>query len=90
MNGNSIRVTVTGEANVPTVELFDSPEEGLIFGIVTAVASSPQGQPQTQPPEPVKPGSEAQSGEPSATDDELIEIVVIGEQDTGYNAILLG
>lgn len=31
LDANTIRVTVTGEAGVPTVELFDSPEEGLIF-----------------------------------------------------------
>ncbi len=86
-NANTVRVTVTGEAGVPTVELFDSPEEGLIFGVASAaVATPPQQQPQTQPtPEPVEPGSENQPSEPSAEGEE-IEIVVTGEQETeGYS-----
>ncbi|MEH2397051.1 MAG: AMIN domain-containing protein [Nostoc sp.] len=32
-DANTIRVTVTGEAAVPTVELYDSPNEGLIFSV---------------------------------------------------------
>lgn len=39
-DANTIRVTVTGEAGVPTVELFDSPNEGLIFGIASAATST--------------------------------------------------
>jgi len=39
---NSIRVTVTGETALPTVELFDS-DEGLIFGLTPATtATQPQ------------------------------------------------
>ena len=54
-NSNTIRVTVTGIDNTPTVELFDS-DEGLIFG-VTSTASTPQPetpttQPETQPHQP--------------------------------------
>ena len=50
---------VTGDLGIPTVELFDSSEEGLIFGVVRGAASTQQGQqPQTQPPQQVEPGSE--------------------------------
>ena len=85
-DANTIRVTVTGEAGVPTVKLFNSPKEGLIFGIVSAAASSPpQQQPETQPtPAPVEPGSETQRNEPAAEGEEETEIVVTGEQETGY------
>ena len=64
-DANTIRVTVTGEAGVPTVELFDS-EEGLIFGILSAaVATPPQQQPQTQSTLPrVEPGSETEPDKP--------------------------
>ncbi|MFQ4141256.1 TonB-dependent siderophore receptor [Chlorogloeopsis sp. ULAP02] len=74
LDANTIRVTVTGEEGLPVVELFDS-DEGLIFGLTptgTAV--------QTQPEEPV---SETPQEEPSAQQDEPIELVVTGEQD-GY------
>ncbi len=87
-DANTIRVTVTGtgEAGVPTVELFDSLEEGLIFGIASAAASSPpQQESQTQPtPEIVEPGSETEPDKPSAEGEEEIEIVVTGEQEGGY------
>ena len=36
-DANTIRVTVTAEAGAPTVELFDSPNEGLIFGVVLSL-----------------------------------------------------
>ena len=52
---------MTGDLGIPTVELFDSSEEGLIFGVVREAASTQQGQqPQTQPPQQVEPGSETQ------------------------------
>ncbi|MES1023077.1 TonB-dependent siderophore receptor [Gloeocapsa sp. BRSZ] len=76
LDANTIRVTVTGEADIPTVELFDSPKEGLIFGITTAATSAQQ-------PQPEQPASETQPKIPSAEGDESIEIVVTGEQD-GY------
>lgn len=84
LDANTIRVTVTGEAGLPIVELFDSPDEGLIFG-VASVVSTPQ-QPQTsQTPEQEQPTSETQpEQEASAEDDEPIELVVTGEQD-GYS-----
>ena len=49
-DANTIRVTVLGEAKLPTVELFDSPEEGLIFGVASTAPSAPQQQPSTQQP----------------------------------------
>lgn len=85
-NASTIRVIVMGEAGVPTVELFDS-DEGLIFGL-TPVASSTETQeePPQKPdtPGPVQPGSEIQPDETSAEEEE-IEIVVTGEQETGYS-----
>ncbi|MHC5752154.1 MAG: TonB-dependent siderophore receptor [Nostoc sp.] len=82
---NTIRVTVTGEASVPTVELFDSPEEGLIFSVAsTAPSTTSQQQPQTPPTaEQQKPGNQIQP-KPSTSSDEPIELVVTGEQD-GYS-----
>ena len=84
-DANTIRVTVKGEAGVPTVELFDSLNQGLIFSVASAAASSqPPAQPQTQPtPELNQPASETQPTQPSASGDEPIELVVTGEQD-GY------
>ncbi|MEH1934497.1 MAG: TonB-dependent siderophore receptor [Nostoc sp.] len=82
-DANTIRVTVIGEGSVPTVELFDSPNEGLIFSVASA-ASSTQQQPQTQlAPEQQKPGNQTQP-KPSTSSDEPIELVVTGEQD-GYS-----
>ncbi|MFQ4143122.1 AMIN domain-containing protein, partial [Chlorogloeopsis sp. ULAP02] len=70
LDANTIRVTVTGEAGLPTVELFDS-DEGLIFGLTPAATA--------MQPEPEQPTTET----PSAEADEPIELVVTGEQD-GY------
>ncbi|WP_334747273.1 TonB-dependent siderophore receptor [Nostoc sp.] len=70
---NTIRVTVIGEANVPTVELFDSPDEGLILSVASAAPSTQAQQPAT----PTKPN------QPDSLSDEPIELVVTGEQD-GY------
>ncbi|MEH2392109.1 MAG: TonB-dependent siderophore receptor [Nostoc sp.] len=76
-DASTIRVTVTGEASLPAVELYDSPDEGLIFSVVSTASSAQQPQPQTSPtPEP---------SQPSAQNDEPIELVVTGEQD-GYGA----
>ncbi|AFZ30277.1 TonB-dependent siderophore receptor [Gloeocapsa sp. PCC 7428] len=61
LDASTIRVTVTGETTLPTVELFDS-DAGLIVGLTPAETV-------LQPQAP-------------ATDDETIEIVVTGEQDT--------
>ncbi|MEH2419758.1 MAG: TonB-dependent siderophore receptor [Nostoc sp.] len=85
-DANTIRVTVTGEGSIPTVELFDSPNEGIIFAVASAAPSTPsEQQPQTpQQPEQEQPGSQTQPSQPSAQQgDEPIELVVTGEQD-GY------
>jgi iron complex outermembrane receptor protein len=44
----TVRVTITGETNLPTVELFDS-EAGLIFSAVSTVASTPPAQQEVTP-----------------------------------------
>ncbi|MBN4005605.1 TonB-dependent siderophore receptor [Nostoc sp. LPT] len=87
-DATTIRVSVTGEAGVPIVELFDSPDEGIIFSVASSASSAqqPQQQPQTQNPTP--PGQsegsqQTQPSLPSTEGDEPIELVVTGEQD-GY------
>ncbi|MEH2405647.1 TonB-dependent receptor plug domain-containing protein [Nostoc sp.] len=80
-NANTIRVSVTGEAGVPIVELFDSQDEGIIFSVASALPSTQsQQQPQTQP---TQPETQTQPSLPSTQGDEPIELVVTGEQD-GY------
>lgn len=82
-DANTIRVIVTGEAGVPTVKLFDSPDEGFIFSVATAASSTQQEQPSQIPqkPEPNKPRRETLPNKPSAQGDEPIELVVTGQQD---------
>lgn len=78
LDANTIRVTVTGKAGLPVVELFDG-DEGLIFGLTSAAtAMQPPQQPQQQ-----QPASQTPPQTPSAQQDEPIELVVTGEQD-GY------
>ncbi|BAB74309.1 TonB-dependent siderophore receptor [Anabaena sp. FACHB-709] len=71
LDANTIRVTVIGEAGLPTAELFDS-DEGLIFGLTPVVTSA---QTPKLPEEP-----ETQTEQPS-TPDQPIELVVTGQQD---------
>ena len=83
-DAQTIRVSVTGEAGVPIVELFDSPDEGIIFSVASSASSAQQ--PQTQ--NPTSPGQsegsqQTQLSLPSTEGDEPIELVVTGEQD-GY------
>lgn len=81
---NTIRLTVTGEVGLPVVELYDSPREGLVFAVASAPASGQLGQqPQTLQPETEQPPNQTQPEQPSASDDQPIELVVTGEQD-GY------
>ncbi|MDF5722572.1 MAG: TonB-dependent siderophore receptor [Rhizonema sp. PD37] len=82
-NATTIRVTVTGEAKLPTVELFDSPNEGLIFSVASTAPSLSQQKPQTQST-PVQPQrqNQTQPTQPSAQGDEPIELVVTGEAST--------
>lgn len=70
---NSIRVTVMGEAALPQVQLYDAPNEGLIFSFTPGTSTA-----QTPPAS----AGETQQEKPSIEDDEQ-EIVVTGEQD-GY------
>ncbi|MEH2462336.1 TonB-dependent siderophore receptor [Nostoc sp.] len=78
LDANTIRVTVTGEAGVPTVELFDSSDEGLIFSVATAASTAQQ-----PPTQPIQPQQQPQPTQPSTSGDKPIELVVTGEQD-GY------
>lgn len=79
-DANTIRVTVIGEGSVPTVELSDSPDEGLIFSVASPASRA-------QNPTPPAPGSQqTQLEQPTPQDEQPIELVVTGEQDTGYNA----
>ncbi|MEH1914728.1 TonB-dependent siderophore receptor [Nostoc sp.] len=83
IDANTVRVTVVGEKNLPTVELFDD-NTGLVFGINSAaIATSPPQQPQT-PQDQQKPASETPQQEPTAQQDEPIELLVTGDQDR-YN-----
>ncbi|MBE9051359.1 TonB-dependent siderophore receptor [Nostocales cyanobacterium LEGE 11386] len=75
LDANTIRVTVAGEAGLPTVELFDS-NEGLIFAL-TPAATAIQ-------PTPEPPTSETPPESPTAQQDDPIELIVTGQQDTGY------
>ncbi|MBW4642230.1 MAG: TonB-dependent siderophore receptor [Goleter apudmare HA4340-LM2] len=74
LDANTIRLTVTGAASLPKVELFDS-DEGLIFGVATIETATT--------PQPEQPTSETPPETPTAQQEEPIELVVTGEQD-GY------
>lgn len=82
VNNNTIQLRVTGEAELPQVELFDG-NEGLIFAVAPAnITQAPQPEaPQTTE----KPATEAPQDKPAAQQDDPIELVVTGEQD-GYRA----
>jgi iron complex outermembrane receptor protein len=88
-DANTIRVKVTGEAGSPTVELFDSPKEGLIFSLIPATTAAqkptsvPEGVPESQKPEQQQPESKTPQEKPLAQQDETIELVVRAQQD-GY------
>ncbi|WP_138503581.1 TonB-dependent siderophore receptor [Nostoc sp. PA-18-2419] len=75
-DAKTIRVTVTGETTLPIVELYDSPNEGLIFTVASTVPSAQQ-------PPAEQAENQTQPTQPSASSDEPIELVVTGEQD-GY------
>ncbi|WP_335136182.1 TonB-dependent siderophore receptor [Nostoc sp.] len=83
-DANTIRVTVIGEASVPTVELYDSANEGIIFSVATAASIAQQLQTQPKPAnQSAQPSTQTQP-KPSTQGDEPIELVVTGEQD-GYS-----
>ncbi|MDF5726071.1 MAG: TonB-dependent receptor [Rhizonema sp. PD37] len=80
-NANTIRVTVIGKGKLPTVELFDSANEGLIFSVASTTPVAQQVRPSTQKPQTQQPNGQTQSTQQSSTGDEAIELVVRGEQD---------
>ncbi|MBH8577768.1 TonB-dependent siderophore receptor [Nostocaceae cyanobacterium CENA369] len=71
-DANTLRVTVVGETGAPTVELFDSTQEGLVFGVsaATTTAQQPTTTPQQQP--------QTEQSQPP------IELKVTAPPDTGY------
>jgi iron complex outermembrane receptor protein len=71
LDANTIRITLTGEAGAPQVELFDG-DEGLVFGVVPTTTTTQTPQTQPTPSTPEQPATETQ---------EPIELVVTGEQD---------
>ncbi|WP_334892725.1 TonB-dependent siderophore receptor [Nostoc sp.] len=73
-DSSSIRLTVTGETDLPVVELFDS-DEGLILGL-TPVATSAQ-----TPPPAEQPQNQTPAEKPSTQTDQPIELVVTGDKD---------
>ncbi|WP_407892083.1 TonB-dependent receptor plug domain-containing protein [Scytonema sp. NUACC26] len=85
IDANSIQLTITGETGVPTVELFDSPTEGLVFRVTptattqqtapTSPETTPPTQQQTTPQEKPKPAQEEHSP---------IELEVSAPPETGY------
>ncbi|MFQ4146061.1 TonB-dependent siderophore receptor [Chlorogloeopsis sp. ULAP02] len=79
VDANTVRLTVIAEKALPTVELFDD-NVGLVFGITSAATAM---QPPLQP-EPEQPTTDTQQQQPAAQQDEPIELVVTGEQDS-YN-----
>ncbi|MBD2346216.1 TonB-dependent siderophore receptor [Anabaena subtropica] len=68
----TVRVTVTGEAGLPTAELFDS-EEGLIFTLAPVASATQQ---------PEQPASETPPEQSTTQTDEPIELVVTGDRDS--------
>jgi len=74
IDANTVRVAVVGEKALPTVELFDD-DAGLVFAVASTTTAI---QPPETPPTEEQPGSET----PAAQQDELIELVVTGEQDS--------
>jgi iron complex outermembrane receptor protein len=85
---NTIRVTVTGEAGLPTAELFDG-DEGLIFELApVASTTQPPEQPTSEAPTAVPPEqptaeNETPAEQPTAESEAPIELLVTGNQD-GY------
>ncbi|MFQ4146035.1 TonB-dependent siderophore receptor [Chlorogloeopsis sp. ULAP02] len=82
IDANTVRVTVVGEKALPAVELFDD-NVGLIFAVESTATAAQNPTPPTAPlPSPREEEGE-ESEEPTAQQDEPIELVVTGEQD-GY------
>lgn len=93
---NSVRVTVIGEAAVPTAEVAES-ANGLVFSLTsdstTAVQPTPTPEvpdsqltetlPEEELTEPTEPTAEEL--EPPELEDEEFEIVVTGDRESGYS-----
>jgi len=78
LDATTVRLTVVGENDLPTIELFDG-DEGLIFAVVSTTTSAQQPQtPQTEE----QPATQQPEEQPAAQQDEPIELVVTGEQDS--------
>lgn len=81
---NNIRLTVMGKSGVPKVELFDS-KQALTFTVTPTVSTAQQ---PTEKPEAVSEEStqqttdETQSKPSTTAEDEAIELIVTGEQDS--------
>ena len=71
IDASTLRVTVTGEALAPAVQLFDS-SEGLVFGVTSNATTAQQSTPPLQKPS-------------SSENQPPIELEVIAPPDTGYN-----
>jgi iron complex outermembrane receptor protein len=80
-NANTVRITATSEVGLPGVDLFES-SQGLIFSLIPAITAT-QPPPQPEAPQQELPASETPQEKPSAQQDDLIELVVTGQQD-GY------
>jgi iron complex outermembrane recepter protein len=80
-NANAIQVTVTGQTNPPTVELFDS-EEGLIFSSTPTVPSA-QKPPQTPTDSPPEHRGELEGGQAIPVTD-----VQLNPTETGIELLL--
>jgi iron complex outermembrane recepter protein len=83
LDANTIRVTVTGKASAPKVELFDD-NEGLIFGVIPTTSTSqvpPAEQPTSETPQTQATPPTEQPTAQTPENEEPIELVVTGEQD---------
>ncbi|MBD2165572.1 TonB-dependent siderophore receptor [Calothrix membranacea FACHB-236] len=77
IDATTVRLTVVGEKSLPAVELFDD-NAGLIFEVASATtAAQPPQTPQTQEP----PATQTPPEQPTAQQDEPIELVATGEED---------
>ncbi|MEH2273872.1 MAG: TonB-dependent siderophore receptor [Nostoc sp.] len=72
VDGNTLRLTVTGETAVPVVELFDSQTEGLVFGVTPTAITGQQPTPSQKIP-------------PTESQQPQIELEVTAPPETGYN-----
>ncbi|MEH2273819.1 MAG: TonB-dependent siderophore receptor [Nostoc sp.] len=86
LDANTLRVTVTGETGAPTVELFDSTQQGLVFGVTAATRQS------LQRGEPPQSAASSTAQQPTQTipkpanseEQKPIELEVIGTPEASY------